>query len=254
MQMFIVVCFFYRFMFKGDGKAFPISTQPSNAHAMSIGDSFDSGVVPLYPESSSSSLHHQSPSNSNTDLKSFDSGLPPSYPTRTSFHQQSVSPHGVHHHTEQSKSPYSRQQPPPVNLNSHPNRQKSLYESIDLDSGSTMTEMTDAEQFFLDTHDEPYNGSLMKSDFDSSLTVKRYPTFCIAKNTSQTRHQTVPSLQPSSLHLSDNDQYVQMNSAPTGFRSTSDCHGDRNPHHNTTSRKESYIPKYENVQASKADL
>lgn len=276
-------------MFKGDGRAVPISTQQANAHAMEQQNnrvSFDSGVAPSYPKKgSSSSSYLQSPSIStpqrqqSTDSQASDSGLPPSYPRRTSssssFHQQSPSVFTPHRHSgidhqmdagQQSSSPYNHQQPPPVDLNSHPSRRHSfrssasVYENVDSDSGigscssssrrgSTMTELTDGEQFHLDTEDDPNGGTPIRSETDPGGVVTRHPTFCNAKSTQShyqvppIRSHTVSSPRPS-LHSSDyekmihpkgngpalqaqvpDDQYIQMRPAPTrsnSLRSVSD--------------------------------
>lgn len=161
---------------------------------------------------------------------------------------------------EMSSSPYNNQQPPPVDLNSHPSRRQSyrtsMYENVDTDSGigscgsrrgSTMTEMTDGEQFQLDTEDDP--SAPMRSETDpAGGVINRHPTFCNAKSTPShyqvppVRSHTVSSPRPS-LHSSDyerminpkanvpiqapppDDQYIQMRPAPNrsnSLRSVSD--------------------------------
>ena len=106
--------FHYRFLFKGDGRAAPISTQTSNVRGdQSSRVSFDSGVPPSYPKRGSAS-YQQSPSIST--------------PQRQASVDSQVSDSG------HPSSPFD--QPPPVHLHTHPSRRNSFkYENVDRDSG-----------------------------------------------------------------------------------------------------------------------
>ena len=263
-----------RFLFKGDGHAVPISTQQAHLRTDNTSNrvSFDSGVPPSYPKRGSSS-YHQSPSIStpqrqhSIDSQASDSGLPPSYPKRSSssssYHQQSPTPQRQLSIDSQGgdlghpSSPYNP--PPPVHLNTHPSRRHSFrsngtnYENVDNDSGissfgtnsrrsSTMSEMTDGEQFHLDTEDD----SLMNRH-DSSENTARHTTFSSSRTSSHyqvpqpIRSHTVSSPRPyqhageyekminprnnPAVNLQE-DQYIEMKPAAasktTQFRSLSD--------------------------------
>ena len=167
--------FHYRFLFKGDGRAAPISTQTSSVRGdLSSRLSFDSGVPPSYPKRGSAS-YQQSPS-INT-------------PQRQASVDSQVSDSG------HSSSPFD--QPPPVHLHTHPSRRNSFkYENVDRDSGissgtfissrrsSTMSESQvdglDDEQFQL----EDDNGR-------SDPTTARHTTFSSPK-TSHYQHPPTP--------------------------------------------------------------
>lgn len=264
-----------RFLFKGDGRAVPISTQQQNMHADQHNNrvSFDSGVHTSCPKGSASSLH-RSPSISTPQRQQSihsqgsDSGLPPSFPPKRASASSYQSPNisrqmSTESHGSETSSPYS-QQPPPVHLNSHPSRRHSLrststsinYENVDTDSGissynsassrrsSTMSEMTDGDQFQLETEDE--NNGPFRSDSADGI-VGRHTTFSTHRSTSHyqvppIRSHTVSSPRPylhsgdyekminprsnSLSHITPEEQYVQMRPAPpnktNSFRSLSD--------------------------------
>ncbi len=236
--------------------------------------SFDSGVPSSYPKQGSSS-YHRSPSIStpqrqqSIDSQASDSGLPPSYPKRSSSssiypHQQSPTPQrqlsidsqggGGDHSSSPRNNP-----PPPVHLSTHPSRRHSFrsnsanYENVDTDSGissytnsrrsSTMSEMTDGEQFQLeDAEGESLSNRHDSSDISTTTTV-RHTTFSSSHyqvpqpvNRSHTvsgsrpyqhaeQYEKMINPRNSQMVYSQEDQYVQMRPAPTktnSFRSSSD--------------------------------
>ena len=188
---------FVRFLFKGDGRAVPISAQqqpqdPTWAY-------FDSDFPLSYHKRGSQSSLPRSPS-INTP-------------------QRQLSMDSQTDRTQDTTSPLSHQPPPPVDYDSHPNRQKpgrsaprsisthSQYEKADIDSGiasrrssssyrdSTSSESYIDEQFALDP----------ESSFNDNLQDERFPAGSLEpENHFHSRHfdDYHPHTHPPSRHYS----------------------------------------------------
>ena len=183
-----------RFLFKGDGRAVPISAQRHQPDPHRA--SFDSGFPPSYSKRGSQSSLQRSPS-INT----------PQRQVSVDSQNGSDSGHGISPH------------PPPVDMGSHPNRHKqgrsaprnisvsSQYENTSVDSGVTSQRSSSCRDSLASVPDsfcdEQFELDTEKSSPNDSLIDDRFPAGSLEPDqVSSARHYSLPSIPAKQLHRS----------------------------------------------------